>query len=121
MKTETIEGQETESRTTRNGATAAAVAAPAPVPEETVAVRKSRRGSLMVGIAGVVVAASIGAYLLITGGRESTDDAQVSADIVPIGTRVAGQIVQVHIVENQLVKKGDTVAEIDDADYVARE
>jgi membrane fusion protein (multidrug efflux system) len=69
----------------------------------------------------LAVALGVGAYLFLTEGKESTDDAQVSADIVPIGTRVAGQVVGVDIKENQLVKKGDAIAEIDDADYVARE
>jgi membrane fusion protein (multidrug efflux system) len=62
----------------------------------------------------------IGGYVFLTQGEETTDDSQVAADIVPIGTRVAGQIVLVSVQENQLVKKGDPIAEIDDADYTAR-
>lgn len=53
-------------------------------------------------------------------GQESTDDAQVTADLVPLGARVAGQVVSVLIHENQLVKAGDLIARIDDADYLAR-
>jgi membrane fusion protein (multidrug efflux system) len=44
----------------------------------------------------------------------------VFADMVPVGTRVSGQISRVRIVENQAVKRGDAIAEIDDADYTAR-
>ena len=36
---------------------------------------------------------------------ESTDAAQVAADMLPVATRVSGQVVKVHIAENQLVKK----------------
>src|SRR3954452_6411945 len=75
---------------------------------------------LILGILTVVVMASIGGYSWLTAGAESTDDAQVSADMVPIGTRVAGQVTRVLIQENQTVKKGEVIAQIDDADYAAK-
>src|SRR5580704_12158777 len=115
MKTEIVEN--------KNGATPAALSVPPPqdAPKEGTAPKKGgRRGYLIVGIAALVLSAGIGGYVLLTQGKEGTDDAQVSADIVPIGTRVAGQVVSVHIHENQLVKKGDPIAEIDDLDYTAR-
>jgi membrane fusion protein (multidrug efflux system) len=74
-------------------------------------------------IVGVIVggmALAIGGYLVWTAGEENTDDAQVMADMVPIGTRVAGQIVKVHVIENERVKKGQPLVEIDPADYQAR-
>jgi membrane fusion protein (multidrug efflux system) len=114
----------------KNGSAATAVAHPAPQqkpqddgasPSSQEAPKRGGRGYLLVGIAALVLAAGVGAYVFLTQGKEDTDDAQVSADIVPIGTRVAGQIVSVSIQENQLVKKGSPIAQIDDADYVARE
>ena len=83
--------------------------------------RKRHRFGLIAII--VLLPLLVGGYFLwrYLGSYESTDDAQVSADIVPIGTRVAGQVTSVAIKENQLVKKGDLIAEIDEADYVARE
>ena len=33
----------------------------------------------------------IGGYRMLTAGRESTDDAQVTADVVPVATRVGGR------------------------------
>jgi membrane fusion protein (multidrug efflux system) len=121
MKNEAIDMDEGQTRP-RNGKTPA-VSAVAPVSEAVEVPAKAgvRRGYVIVGIAAVALAVGIGGYVLLTEGKEATDDAQVSADIVPIGTRVAGQVVNVDIKENQLVKKGDPVAEIDDADYVARE
>src|SRR5205823_5317335 len=53
-------------------------------------------------------------------GAENTDDAQVAADIVPVGTQVAGQVTHVAVQENQLVHKGDLIVEIDRAAYTAR-
>jgi membrane fusion protein (multidrug efflux system) len=121
MKTEAIEHQEPQARPTKNGTTAPA--APATAEPEASAVPRSgpRRGYVIVGGGALVLALGIGGYVFLTEGKESTDDAQVSSDIVPIGTRVAGRVVGVDIKENQLIKKGDPIAEIDDADYVARE
>ena len=49
--------------------------------------------------------------------HEETDDAQVSADIVPVIPRVAGYVNQVLVKDNQQVKKGDTLVILDDRDY----
>jgi membrane fusion protein, multidrug efflux system len=92
--------------------------APAETPNAPPA--KGRRGYLVVGLVAAVIGACIGGYVLLTAGEETTDDAQVSADVVPVGTRVTGQVVQVNIQENQLVKKGDVLVKIDDADYTAK-
>jgi len=81
----------------------------------------ARRGYMIVGGISLALLVGIGGYVYLTAGEESTDDAQVSADLVPVGTRVSGLIVKVNIKENQLVKKGDVLAEIDDADYKARQ
>src|ERR1044071_7043981 len=49
--------------------------------------------------------------------HEETDDAQVSADIVPVIPRVAGYVSEVRVRDNQQVKKGDTLLILDDRDY----
>jgi membrane fusion protein, multidrug efflux system len=82
---------------------------------------RARRGYTIVALATVVLLGGIGVYYLLTVNQESTDDGQVAADIVPVGMRVAGLVVKVNITENQLVEKGVVLAEIDDADYSARE
>jgi membrane fusion protein (multidrug efflux system) len=82
--------------------------------------RKKRRPFVVLAVVVGTVLAGVGVYSLATAGEETTDDAQITSDVVPVGTRVAGQIVAVRIEENQLVKKGDLLAEIDDADYGAR-
>lgn len=52
--------------------------------------------------------------------HEETDDAQVTANIVPVIPRVPGYIEDVRVVENQVVKKGDTLLIIDDRDLQVR-
>ncbi len=71
-------------------------------------------GLVALGVIGV------GGYLELTRGRESTDDAQVTSDLVPVSARVGGQLQRLAIGENELVKKGALIAQIDDADYSVR-
>jgi membrane fusion protein, multidrug efflux system len=52
--------------------------------------------------------------------HESTDDAFVDGHIVAISSRVAGHVEKVLIIDNQEVKKGDLLIEIDPRDYAAR-
>src|SRR5438874_2692173 len=49
--------------------------------------------------------------------HEETDDAQVSADIVPVIPHVSGYITEVPVHDNQQVKKGDTLVVLDDREY----
>lgn len=49
--------------------------------------------------------------------HESTDDAFLAADIVSIAPKVAGEVKQVFVKDNQTVKAGDPIVEIDTRDY----
>ncbi len=51
---------------------------------------------------------------------ESTDDAYVRADSSVLTPRVGGEVVAVHVGDNQTVHKGDLLVEIDSRDYAAR-
>ncbi len=51
---------------------------------------------------------------------ESTDNAYLKSNSVLISSRVEGYITQLNIEDNQLVKKGDVLAVIDDRDYQAK-
>jgi membrane fusion protein (multidrug efflux system) len=87
--------------------------------EETTKKRSSRPFAVL----GAIVAVVLGAYLAFrfaTAGHESTDDAQVATDIVPLASRVAGTVVELPVVDNQAVKKGDLIVRIDDTDYQNR-
>jgi membrane fusion protein (multidrug efflux system) len=48
---------------------------------------------------------------------ESTDDAQIDGDIYPVTSRISGTIKTIYVEDNQTVKKGDLLAEIDPRDY----
>ena len=49
--------------------------------------------------------------------HESTDDAFLSANVVALAPRVAGQVKRVYVDDNQPVKAGELLVEIDPADY----
>lgn len=51
---------------------------------------------------------------------ESTDDAFVEAHVTPIAPQVAGQVAQLLVKDNQEVKEGDVLAEIDPRDFQAK-
>ncbi len=99
---------------------AAAPAVVVPVDDAAAPPKRRRRPFLILGVIAVLAVAGIGLYTMATRGREGTDDAQVAADTVPIATRVAGAVGRLYIHENQLVKRGDLLVEIDPADYDAR-
>ncbi len=48
---------------------------------------------------------------------EDTDDAQVNGHLIQVSARISGQVVKVDVDENQQVKKGDLIAELDPGDY----
>ena len=53
-------------------------------------------------------------------GYETTDNAQIDADIIPVRTSVAGYVKEIRFKDNQLVKKGDTLLLINDDEFQAR-
>ena len=79
---------------------------------------KSRRRMILSALA--CVAAIVGGYIWYTRhGRESTDDAQIDADVVLVPARVGGFVTKVNFSENQRVKAGDVLAELDSAGLAA--
>lgn len=76
-----------------------------------------------------IIAAILFVVLLFWGGRtvltylryEDTNDAQIDEYINPVTARVNGYIKSVRYVENQEVKKGDTLVVIDDSDYTVQQ
>ncbi len=90
----------------------------APAPASPPAGR--RRPLLIIGAVVALLAAGWGIHALLVAGTEGTDDAQIDADVVSIGPRVPGQVIRVLVRENQPVKKGDLLFELDPADYAAR-
>src|SRR3954471_10461 len=48
---------------------------------------------------------------------ETTDDAQIDGDIYPITSRISGSVRAVYVQENQRVKAGQLLVELDPSDY----
>ena len=48
---------------------------------------------------------------------EDTDDAQINGHLIQVSSRINGQVLKVDVEENQFVKQGDVIAELDPADY----
>lgn len=67
----------------------------------------------------LIVIAAIAGYIwfLDASKYESTDDAYVETHTVQIAPKVSGQVVEMYVTDNQKVKEGDLVAQIDDTDY----
>ncbi|BDH45017.1 secretion protein [Salmonella enterica subsp. enterica serovar Choleraesuis] len=80
---------------------------------------KHKTAFIFLGAALLLLIAYIGYHLLSSGSRQTTDDAYINADSVMVSARVAGQITQVLVDDNQQVKAGQLLAEIDARDFQA--
>jgi membrane fusion protein (multidrug efflux system) len=81
---------------------------------------RGKRAFFVLGALVLLTILGYGLFVLATRGKESTDDAQVEADVVPVAARVSGGVASVAVVDNQRVKRGDVLLRLDDKDYVAR-
>lgn len=85
------------------------------VKEESNEKKVTKKRLLIVGL--VLVAIFVAFFVHNALKYQSTDDAYVETTTVQVAPRVSGQIIEVHIDDNQRVKKGDLVAVIDPVDY----
>jgi membrane fusion protein (multidrug efflux system) len=86
------------------------------VTPETLLSPKVRRGLIFGGIVLVVAATALYLYFH---NRESTDDAQVDGHITPVASKIYGRISKVLVTDNEAVKAGQLLAQIDPGDYQA--
>src|SRR6202789_3440335 len=79
---------------------------------------QGNRSRMLAIFVAVLVLAAIGGLLYWLHARhyEDTDDAQIDGNLSPIGTRVDGTIVNVYVQNNQRVKVGDPLVELDPRD-----
>ena len=75
------------------------------------------RNRLIIG--GIVVLALVLGLIFYFRNRESTDDAQVDGHITPVASKIYGRISKVLVTDNQPVRAGQVLAEVDPADYQA--
>lgn len=79
---------------------------------------RSRRFGRMVSIGIVTAAVVLGVIVLYhVNYHPRTDDAEVSANFIGIAPQVEGLLTRLNVVDNQLVKKGDLLYEIDERPY----
>jgi len=83
--------------------------------------RRPRKKAPLVAGGLVTVGIAIAAFLYISSrGKETTDDAQVEGHVSPVAARISGQVKRVLVSDNQRVKQGDVLVELDDADLAVR-
>ena len=78
-----------------------------------------RRPSVIVATAAlVIVGIGYGGFATFHSfTHESTDDAFIDVHFVSVAPKIAGRVAVVHVDDNQLVKKGDVLVEIDPRDF----
>src|SRR5262245_24781433 len=92
----------------------APVPSPAPADEEVrrVAPRGGRKSAVLIVLALAAVG-GMGAWYFTHRGLESTDDAQIDAEVIAVPARAAGTALRVLFAENDVVKEGQLLALLD--------
>ncbi len=67
-----------------------------------------------------LLAVAGGLYAFLHRNEISTDDAAIEATVVTVSPRVGGYVKSLYINDNQIVKAGDVLLEIDPADYLIK-
>ena len=84
--------------------------------EDNEMAQPSRRRAIVVVVVVFLAAVAVAIWWHGTF-TESTDDAQVNGHLIQVSSRINGQVLKVEVKENQPVKAGDVIAELDPADY----
>ena len=77
---------------------------------------QSRRRGIIIVVLVVVVLVALGLWWRSTF-SEDTDDAQINGHLIQVSSRIAGQVLHVDVDENQVVKAGDPICELDPRDF----
>ena len=75
---------------------------------------------LLVIIIVAIIATAIVSFVVYGGHLQSTSDAYIEGRVVRISPRVSGPVLHLYVDDNTPVKTGDTLLEIDPADYRAK-
>ena len=99
----------------QNQSTPSSTDAPAEAP-----VRTRRKAPVVFGALIALAVCTGGIYVFLTWGTESTDNAQVEGHVLQVAARLPGQIEAVLAEENQQVKAGDLLVQLDAKELKAR-
>jgi membrane fusion protein (multidrug efflux system) len=95
-------------------------AAVAAAPVEPAAPRSRSRAKIVLAVLIAIALGAGGASYGMSHGTETTDDAQVEGHVANVSPRIAGQVKRVLITDNQEVKAGDVLVQLDDRDFAAK-
>ena len=87
-----------------------------PVEETEVTPAPRRRRGFVIAVVVLLVLLGLELWWRSTF-SEDTDDAQVNGHLIQVSARISGQVVEVDVEENQLVKQGQVIAKLDQGDY----
>src|SRR3954468_5291036 len=88
-------------------------------PAKPVITKRKKRPFVIAAVLGLVAVAG-GGWWIAHRGLESTDDAQIDADVVAVPARLGGTVVSVQFSDNQRVEAGALLVELDSASVQAR-
>src|SRR5271163_1570146 len=99
--------------------------APVEAPEKSPSADPDRKGASLkrrhmfarLGVIFFLLLIAGASWWLWASGREETDDAYIDGHISNISSRVAGTISRVFVSDNQIVKAGQELLELDSNDY----
>lgn len=78
--------------------------------------KRRRKLLVMLSVPTLILAAGI-YYWMTSGATVSTDNAQVRAHVVEVAPEISGRIIKTFVTENQHVKAGDPIFQLDPAPY----
>jgi len=94
----------------------AGAATPGPVPPPPKKKRKQKL--LVIGAVGLLVLVAVVVYYIhFIAPYESTDDAFIDGYVTIVSSRVPGQVARLLVADNQRVKEGEVLVELDPRDY----
>lgn len=77
---------------------------------------KAHKHKIAIALALVAVIGTL-AFTYVYGRSRSTENAYINADVVSVAAQVSGRVIAVHIKDNQHVRKGDALFDIDPAPF----
>lgn len=79
---------------------------------------KKRRRQILAAAAALVVALAAGVYYFqFVAPYETSDDAFIEGNVIPMASQVPGRVAELLVKDNQQVKAGDVLLKIDPRDY----